>query len=111
MLFIKVFLNQSKTKSDSNVMHLQIFTGNTDKGIVVSNTFVTPIVAKHVRIHAGQYYKVNIVCLRLELYGCPWKDTGQGLYPHCEMKNFCNVPDLSARLRIRSQFSHMLLKF
>ena len=46
----------------------QIFQGNTDVFNVVRHNLDPAIMARYIRVHPG--YTSNIVCVRLELYGC-----------------------------------------
>ena len=47
----------------------QIFDGNTDVSTVVRHDLDPAIMARYIRVYPG-YYIGNIVCMRLELYGC-----------------------------------------
>ena len=58
-----------KLKASDCSLSLQTFTGNRDFGSVVTQAIVPPIVARYIQIRPRGWR--SLICMRVELYGCP----------------------------------------
>lgn len=53
------------------LLHLQVLDGNKNTYAVFSNDLKPPVIARYVRVIPVSRLSTT-VCMRLELYGCPW---------------------------------------
>ena len=50
------------------LIHIQIFTANSDRDTIVYNYLSSPVTARFIRIHPWTY--LNHISMRMEIYGC-----------------------------------------
>ncbi|KAM6897731.1 inactive carboxypeptidase-like protein X2 [Xenentodon cancila] len=51
-----------------------IFRGNREKEIPVRNIFLTPVVARYIRVNPRSWFHSGSICMRVEILGCPLPD-------------------------------------
>ncbi|XP_061564388.1 inactive carboxypeptidase-like protein X2 [Cololabis saira] len=51
-----------------------IFPGNREKEIPMRNIFLTPVVARYIRVNPRSWFHSGSICMRVEILGCPLPD-------------------------------------